>query len=223
MNKGLTTKQKIYVAAKKLFMDEGYHVSFPRIAKEIGVTQGLITYHFKSKRNLSIAIFSEDFEILSSHLKSVADEDEDIFLYILSFYYLNDRILQANPDKLRFLIESNTENIAVDTIYNCGLKNIYEKLVAKIVPNGLSFNDNLSLFLTSTFAVYGALMAKMAEGLELSPDFFFAYSIDMMFHCLGYDRDPARTQRLLTQAKQKVDLLLDKYPYLLDVHQYLLN
>lgn len=223
MDKELSTKQKIYDTAKKLFYQEGYHVSLPRIAKELGISQGLITYHFKTKRNLAIAIFTEDFEILSAHLKSVIDVEEDIFLFIISFYHLNDRILQKNPDKERFLIDTNAENISFEAIYNSDFKKIYEKLIAKMVPNGLSPEDNLALFLTTTYSTYGSILSKTDDVLHLSPDFFFNYSIELMFHCLGFERDPKRTQALIRQAKERVDLLFEKYPQLLDVHQYFID
>ncbi|WKY47390.1 TetR/AcrR family transcriptional regulator [Eubacteriaceae bacterium ES3] len=221
--KELTTKQKIYDMAKRLFYKEGYQVSFPSIAKELGISQGLITYHFKTKRNLAIAIFKEDYEILSSHLKTVVNIDEDIFLFIISFYYLNDQILQKNPDKMRFLIDTNNENISIEAIYASDFKHIYEKLIEKMVPNELNADDNLTLFLTTTYSVYDSILQKISSGLNISKEYFFAYTIDLMFHCLGLEKDPQRTQRLIAQAKDRVDLLFKNHPELLDVYQYLID
>ncbi|WKY44086.1 TetR/AcrR family transcriptional regulator [Eubacteriaceae bacterium ES2] len=221
--KELSTRQKIYDTAKNLFYKEGYQVSFPRIAKELGISQGLITYHYKTKRNLAIAIFIEDFEILSGRLKSVISTEDDIFLFIVSFYYLNDQILLKNPDKMRFLIDTNDENISIEAIYGSDFKHIYEKLIKKMTPNELIAEDNLTLFLTTTYSVYGSILQKINNGLNISPDFFFAYTIDLMFHCLGLDNDPQRTQSLITQAKERVSLLFKKYPDLLDIYQYLVD
>ncbi|MDI3535919.1 MAG: hypothetical protein PWR12_1872 [Eubacteriaceae bacterium] len=221
--KELSTRQKIYDAAKKLFYKEGYQVSFPRIAKELGISQGLITYHYKSKRNLAIAIFKEDYEILSSRLKSVVSTEDDIFLFIVCFYYLNDQILLKNPDKMRFIIDTNDENISIEAIYASDYKNIYEKLIKKMTPNQLGAEDNLTLFLTTTYSVYGAVLQKINDGLNLSPDFFFAYTIDLMFHCLGLPNDAQRTQSLITQAKERVGLLFEQHPELLDIYQYLVD
>ena len=221
--KELSSRQKIYDTAKNLFYKEGYQVSFPRIAKELGVSQGLITYHYKSKRNLAIAIFKEDFEILSNRLQSVVSIEEDIFLFIVSFYYLNDQILLKSPDKMRFIIDTNDENISIEAIYASDYKNIYEKLIKQMTPNGLSADDNLTLFLTTTYSVYGSILQKISDGLNISPDFFFAYTIDLMFHCLGLPNDSKRTQSLIDQAKERVGLLFQQHPELLDVYQYLFD
>ena len=56
-------KEKIIVAALRLFANNGYNgVSTNKIAKEAGVSEGLIFRHFKNKQGLLDAILQQAFE-----------------------------------------------------------------------------------------------------------------------------------------------------------------
>jgi len=57
--KGQETKQKIYVAAKKMFYHFGYrHSTIEKIAEEAGVPVGLVNYYFK-KDEIIFEIYKE--------------------------------------------------------------------------------------------------------------------------------------------------------------------
>lgn len=218
-----TNKQLIYDTAKKLFFTEGYQVGFRRIAQKIGISQGLITYHFKTKRNIAIEIYKEDYQILSTYLKYSINPDEDSYLYVVGLYELTSRIYKANPEKLNFVRETQLENIGSEAIYVSGFKQIYLKLIEDMKPNGYSKEKNLTLFLCTTYAAYGAILQKQSEGFDLSDDESLFHSVDLMYYCLGHDRDPKRTTDIIQKAKERIDSLLQKYPHLLDIHQYLIK
>jgi len=218
-----TNKQLIYDTAKNLFFTEGYHVGFRRIALEIGISQGLITYHFKSKHNIAIEIYKEDYQILSSYLKYSVNPDEDVFLYIVSFYVLCMLIIQANPEKLDFVIATQSEDITYKAIYAGSLKQIYAKLITEMKPNGYTPEKNLSLFLTTVYSVYEGILKKRSADFEFTNDEIISHSVNLMYYCLGYDSDPQRTADIIQKAKQRVATLLKNYPHLLDIHRYLIK
>jgi len=54
------TKEKIIREAVRLFNEEGFaHVSLRDISKAIGISQGNLTYHFKTKEMLMMAIYEQ--------------------------------------------------------------------------------------------------------------------------------------------------------------------
>lgn len=218
-----TNKQLIYDTAKNLFFTEGYQVGFRRIAQEIGISQGLITYHFKNKHYIAIEIYKEDYQILSTYLKYSVDPDQDVFLYIVSLYVLCSRILIANPEKLAFVIATQTEDITYKAIYAGGLKQIYAKLITFMKPNGYSPEKNLSLFLTTIYSVYAGILQKRNSEFDFTDDEIITYSVNLMYYCLGYDQDALRTESIITNAKSQVSSLLHQYPHLLNIHNYLIK
>ncbi|KNZ41245.1 TetR/AcrR family transcriptional regulator [Acetobacterium bakii] len=219
-----TNKQLIYDTAKNLFFTEGYHVGFRRIAQEIGISQGLITYHFKNKHNIAIEIYKEDYQILSSYLKYYVNPDDDVFLYIVSFYKLCMLIIKANPEKLDFVIATQSEDITYKAIYAGSLKQIYARLIAQqMKPNGYTPEKNLSLFLTTIYSVYEGLLKKRSTDFEFTDDEIISLSVNLMYYCLGYDQDPGRTTDIIEKASQRVVALLKSYPHLLDIHRYLIK
>lgn len=218
-----SNKQLIYDTAKSLFFSEGYQVGFRRIAQEIGVSQGLITYHFKSKHQIAIEIYKEDYQILSSYLKYCINPDEDIFLYVVGFYVLCLLIIKANQQKLDFVIATQSENITYEAVYAGSLKQIYAKLIEKMKPNHYSPEKNLSLFLTTTYSAHESILQKQNKEFDFTDDELLSHSVNLMYYCLGYDQDPQRTIDIIHKAKQKVNDLLREYPHLLDIHRYLIK
>ncbi|GAV25711.1 TetR family transcriptional regulator [Carboxydothermus islandicus] len=56
-------KQKIYLSARKLFVEKGYHqTSIPDIVKDAGVSIGAIYHHFSSKEELARVIHEDAVE-----------------------------------------------------------------------------------------------------------------------------------------------------------------
>ena len=58
MKQGEQTRLNIIKAANKLFYQQGFHkTAFSDIVKEVGLSKGNITYHFKSKDDILQAVF----------------------------------------------------------------------------------------------------------------------------------------------------------------------
>ena len=55
---GYKTKEKILAVAERLFAEKGFNgASTDTIAKTAGVNKGLISYHFKYKKDIAVSIF----------------------------------------------------------------------------------------------------------------------------------------------------------------------
>ena len=58
-----TTKEAIIITAQQLFHEKGYdHVSLRDIASACGISPGNLSYHFKKKENLVVAVMENVYE-----------------------------------------------------------------------------------------------------------------------------------------------------------------
>jgi AcrR family transcriptional regulator len=95
----MTEKQKlIFDAALRLFARDGYNsTSTNKIAKEAGVSEGLIFRHFKNKEGLLDFIVQEGLEIMAVELDKITflkDAREKLKAALL----LPSNIIDAKPD-----------------------------------------------------------------------------------------------------------------------------
>ena len=92
-------KQIIYETAKRLFFEKGYEVGSRQIAKEAGVSQALITYHFGSKLNIGIQALKEDYQVQASYLKYFVDPKEEPQFFIINFplHHMSNPVIRLFP------------------------------------------------------------------------------------------------------------------------------
>jgi AcrR family transcriptional regulator len=59
---GIARRQKIVEAAARRFAQEGYHrTALTRIAEDVGITEGGLLHHFRSKKHLLLAVMEHRF------------------------------------------------------------------------------------------------------------------------------------------------------------------
>ncbi|WP_420607325.1 TetR/AcrR family transcriptional regulator [Novosphingopyxis sp.] len=107
--RSVESKMQIVEASLQAFMDLGYDgVSTHHVAEQAQVTQGLITYHFKSKEGLWQAAmdrFFGDFRNeLASRIRELNDIDDPLF------YRLMVRHIIRWPSQYPFVVSFMTEN-----------------------------------------------------------------------------------------------------------------
>jgi len=87
MKQGEQTKLSIIKAANKLFYQQGFHkTAFSDIVKEVGLSKGNITYHFKSKDDILTAVIEHRVEktkqILTTWDQDYANADTRLLCFI---------------------------------------------------------------------------------------------------------------------------------------------
>lgn len=92
-----TTEQKILVAARKIFIEQGMAgARMQDIADEAGINKALLHYYFRSKEKLFEVIFKETATRLFPRISLILDSDLSLF----------EKIRQFTKDYLTIVIEN---------------------------------------------------------------------------------------------------------------------
>lgn len=94
--KGRKVVERILHVSKKLLLERGYQGTSTRlIAKEVGITQGNLYFHFKTKEDILLDIFDELFRKKIVIVERLTDQVTDCnlkytLLFVLSLYIIGD-------------------------------------------------------------------------------------------------------------------------------------
>lgn len=107
-SRGEATRQKIVDAAVRVFGDKGFDAASTReIAREAGLEQGLLTYHFKNKdalwRAAAEAVFANLTGEIGAQLASTSGPADDETARTLLRTYV--RTMAAHPEFFRFIVD----------------------------------------------------------------------------------------------------------------------
>lgn len=99
--RGRDLKTDILRTAEKLFIEYGYDgATFQKIADELGITKGSITYHFKNKHLIILYIFDTFFAQARAFIDSFPEACENSYLRAcLTYIYVYRKVL--SDDKIR--------------------------------------------------------------------------------------------------------------------------
>lgn len=148
------TRQDILDAAERFFAEQGFgEVSTSKIAREAGVSQSQIHYHFKTKRKLWWAVFQrrfeEYFEVQSSTFGKPELEGGKMMEASIRAYY---SFFRDNPLFVKLLGRAQLDNVKEDEEPMCiELQRRGEEIVAKAQKEGLVRNDVLPQFIILGF------------------------------------------------------------------------
>jgi AcrR family transcriptional regulator len=111
MAKKLTTKEKIKIAAKEIFIQRGYAgARMEDISKVSGINKALLHYHFTSKENLFEQIFDEAFFEIMPKLHAVLAVEGEVLDRIDAFVDEYIHTIRHNPHIPLFVIHELSQD-----------------------------------------------------------------------------------------------------------------
>ncbi len=109
-------KQKIISTATKLFAAQGFdNTTTLQIAKETGVTEPLLYYHFQGKEEIFTEIIKGIFQEYSRLLSGLPEETENQFEKINNLMRLHIHIAENRPDEGRLILANCPGKLKNDT------------------------------------------------------------------------------------------------------------
>ena len=100
MKQGEQTRNNIIKSANKLFYLQGFHkTAFSDIVKDVGLSKGNITYHFKSKEDILMAVFERRMEKTRNTLALWDKEHTDATARLCCFI---DNLMEGKSELTRY-------------------------------------------------------------------------------------------------------------------------
>jgi AcrR family transcriptional regulator len=184
----MTEKQKsILRASIKLFAEKGFHASSTsEIAKEAGVAEGTIFRHYKSKKDILLAVvapvlvkFAAPF-ILKDLREIFKDQAKKPFTQIATELYRNrlDLVI-ANEKHIRILLQEaffhdEIREALIATVFQDAKEMAHKLIEAKIVSGELRPLPTAAVFRAVLSAMIGLVLFRQV----LDPDNFSEQSDD---------------------------------------------
>lgn len=219
----MNTRDKIYNTAKRLYLENGYeNTPNTLIAKEAGVNLGLVTYYFKTKDIIASDMLNNNYETLYAHvLKYLSTSDE--LLQIITFYKLHYKLTDIDSHYDHFIYEMNKFDLLEKATRAGNLYTLFRILVEQNDQiNASEKNRFCDCAVTASFGVVRALSIKQYEKeISLSKEELFDLCINQMFYSMKIDYNTLLLKSLISSATSTVDRLLEEYPNLKNVKNYL--
>lgn len=116
--KGMTTRNNIIHVAKTLFYFNGYKkTTVQKISDLANVNLGLLSYYFKTKKNIVKICFTEYLDKINHFVSDEVDSDDDILLLLVSHRIFFD-IIFRNANNLSFYKEIVCNKIIYEVMYD---------------------------------------------------------------------------------------------------------
>ena len=138
VKESLHSKQRIINAAVKLISEKGYHgASTDLIAKEAGVSQGLIFHYFKSKEGLFFSLLKEKSKMFKEEFKKSAGDEKDVLKKIEIAVLTYAKLIQKEEKFYEIIIkQSRGSGLDFDKINKYGLMES-AKLIGELIRTGV--------------------------------------------------------------------------------------
>ncbi|MEE1096902.1 MAG: TetR/AcrR family transcriptional regulator [Bacteroidales bacterium] len=110
MIKENTMEEQILIAAKELFLQNGYDgVSTTLVAKKVGCNQALVHYYYRTKQNLFKIVFLQEIKRVTSRLNDIPQGDISFEDFVSRIIDTQIEFLQDNIN-IPFLIIGELRN-----------------------------------------------------------------------------------------------------------------
>jgi TetR/AcrR family transcriptional regulator len=111
MVKDKSTEQRIYEAARRVFLQKGLDgARMQEIADEAAINKALLHYYFRTKEKLFEGIFNEVIQRISSGLESTFEKDMDVMGRIYAMVDIYIDVLSENRYLPLFVLNEMSHN-----------------------------------------------------------------------------------------------------------------
>lgn len=183
-------RQEILSVARKLFLQQGYDATSVRqIAQQLDISLGLVSYYFKTKRDIAVEILDIQMQKQKELLSEYVSQRDDPILYSGALTRLQCQIM-SSPRFQLFYKDALREDIYFDQISHSGIDTyrfINEKYQLGLSDDYLILYGNfIAASLERTLVLYAAqnqLVGDIPDMLFLTYMGRFYGSEDFLKEC----------------------------------------
>lgn len=212
MRKYDSKKEEILQIAKGLFLSQGYEkTSIRQIASQAGISVGLASYHFKSKREMAVEIARRIFHRLAGYTKMYVNRHDDPILYSAVLIALNYGVL-SQEESAAFYRDILREDILLDVILETGVETylcIRDKYCPDM-PDGEAekigwYGNYVSVSMERTLVLYGEEKTLIPGTI---PEFILKSSMGM-WH---FEGDREEIVRACREGQELTERIMREHP-----------
>ncbi|MFH8798299.1 TetR/AcrR family transcriptional regulator [Streptomyces sp. NPDC017936] len=163
---GIARRRKIVEAAARRFAQEGYHrTALSRIAEDVGITEGGLLHHFRSKKHLLLAVMEHRFTAEAewwAHLP----EDADGRTVLRAMVEATERHL-AEPGLIELFVLTSAEAADPTSAAHVLFAERYERAVEQLAGQLHRARDNGSLREDTDCRAVARECIAVSDGLQL--------------------------------------------------------
>lgn len=155
-----SNRAALMAAGRRIFAVEGLDVPLSSIAREAGVSQGVLYRHFPSRMDLAVAVFEQNMDAMSEAIRDRADEE-------LGFTAAWRKLVELTVSDIAF-IETAVHDSADPRVEQFGtdMRNMLFPLVEEAWEQGdLDRGITVEFLFVTLRAVYG-LVTTSGERME---------------------------------------------------------
>lgn len=172
------TRQKIETVALSLFARKGLSVTVDEIAREAGISKGLLYNHYPSKDALIVEFVRRATNTSSRFIKEITDGDAPAAVKIQQITSMMCQMFSDNSIAIDFFmfmeqVDMSGFSVPEEVRYSADLPNPIE-ILAHIIEQGQSegsiVNGDALQLSTVYWAAFQGLCSYAITGMPLSPD-----------------------------------------------------
>lgn len=180
-------REEILHTAFRLFVQQGYaRTGMRQIAEEAGVSLGLISYHFRNKRDMAVELLERKLDSFMRTVHAYVDWDEDPILYSATLVKTTYSVL-SSPRYRAFYVDTLREDIYFEVILRSGV-DTYLKIWRKYrqdMPEAAArqygvYGNVISASMERTLVLYGEETGIVEDSI---PDGIFKSYMGMWHFC----------------------------------------
>jgi AcrR family transcriptional regulator len=170
----VSKKTTIFKTAVRLFASQGYEATTTlQIAKEVGVTEPAVFYHFKSKNAFYSTVIEEAAKVYFERIGGLEINTPSAFASLEALIRIHFSIVNEEPDFMRILLRTCPARLE-DPESKC--TKVYEKTVSmlktvlrEILERGSASGEFVQVDIDATsnmlIAMFNGLMRQQIAGL----------------------------------------------------------
>ena len=195
------TRELILQAAMRLFLEEGYHATTStRIAKELKISPGNMTFYFPTKEHLLSELTAQLCEFQWKVMEDITDEGQSsLFAYCMELATMA-ALCDASPTAKDFYLASYTLPMPLAVIRENDTrkaKEIFGQFVPHFEETDFICTENLASGIE-----YATLATPTSEAITLDQKVTYALNSIMMLYNVPEDLRRAKIEKVLSSSYQ---------------------
>lgn len=177
------SKRELLKAAYQLFLENGYaKTGMRQIAAKAGVSHGLITYYFKNKREVAVALMKQKMDQFAAAVHRYVDWEQEPVLYSAVLERLTYTVF-STPIFFEFYRDTLREDILFEVLADSGIgtdlhiwKKYFPEISEEEAIRTATYGNYVSACMERAMVLYGKEKLYLQESI---PDSVFRVSIGM--------------------------------------------